>query len=382
MDGFYATFPFDKSQFAIELWESGNAPDYSYIFAPGVQAARGDTEGYTIKNAPKGDPITTIEVTGNSGSDIMKYNYIKIDYASIGDGVKWYFVKGKRMLNYPDPLTDNWYAVEFTLELDYWETYKDMFSPVISLSRVTTSAPGDWNETEMINEGILGFNDENITYSPMVQTEWKTIVAWQAKQPTDQDAYVLDGMQTTLQYSDNGDLDDYLDGLVELTSGASVAEAEIWRTFVSCTNYVVQDFFTTTPWTNTPNETLAIPTPLNTAVHKRLQYYPYRRVFGVTLDGQRAELEYPKLVGGILPTTWVAQVYHSTTPTPRSLMKLSPTGFETVLLFDQYPSMDITGKATNPLYSVTKRVLDNLATPFMEAGKQQIGNPYGFKPLM
>ena len=95
------TFPFNKNKFSVELYEMGNAPDYSFVYTIGVQAARGATESYPLDNCPKFDPNNYIQITGKNGSDIMKYDYIGIDFGTVGDGKKWYFVTGKTILNYP-----------------------------------------------------------------------------------------------------------------------------------------------------------------------------------------------------------------------------------------------------------------------------------------
>jgi hypothetical protein len=149
-----ASFPFDKNIFHIDFFESGNSPDYSFVYAPGAQAGRGSTEGYDLKNCPKGDPFVTIQTTGNTSSDIMRYNYVGIDFSSVGDGKKWYFVLGKTMLNYPTPISEgglDQYAIEWKLQLDVWETYKDRIgSPVIHLSQVTIDTPGSWNDPTML----------------------------------------------------------------------------------------------------------------------------------------------------------------------------------------------------------------------------------------
>lgn len=46
-------FPIERNVFTVELYERGNAPDYSFVYAPGVKAARGDTESYSLKIALK-----------------------------------------------------------------------------------------------------------------------------------------------------------------------------------------------------------------------------------------------------------------------------------------------------------------------------------------
>lgn len=368
----HVEFPFDSNVFHIDLFESGNAPDYSTVYAPGVQAGRGATEGYDLKNCPKGDPVTTIEVTGNSSSDIMRYNYVKINfhaYANQGDGIKWYFVKSKRMLNYPTPLDEggmDWYAMEFTLELDYWETYKDRLgSPMISLEQVTTSDPGGWNDISMLETDILPFSGSKISATPTAYDNWKTIVAWQAKKPNEQDNYVIDGMRTTLQWNSTGDTSDYLNGLDDLASG-TVAQTQIWRSYVVCNTYIVSEYFTTDNGGRSQIESILLANPPSTQVHNRLNYFPYKRAFISTVDGQNMEFDYKKFSGNILPTALYMNVYHSTTPQPTSVILpvYSQIFLEDAIVFSAYPTMDFVGKNITP----TTTLLNYLTEPVGQAG--------------
>lgn len=364
----YVEFPFEQNVFHVDLFESGNAPDYSVVYAPGVQAGRGATEGYDLKNCPKGDPVTTVEITGNSSSDIMKYNYLKINYhayANQGDGIKWYFVKSKRMLNYPTPLDEggmDWYTIEFTLELDVWETYKDRIgNPQIYLEQVTTSDPGGWNDTTMLEQDILPFSGTVASITPPNYSNWKTIVGWQAKRPSTQDNYIIDGMRTTLQFNDTGETGDYLAGLDELATG-SPAETNIWRSYIVCNTYVVSEYFSTENNGRSESEIMQLANPPSPAVHNRLNYYPYKRAFVSTVDGQVAEYDYKKFNNNKLPELITAGITHSTLPQPTSAITLIHHYLDVsaTIIFSAYPTMDFVGKNITPVTQLTQLASDGV----------------------
>lgn len=354
----HVDFPFIQNTFFAEMYTSGNAPDYSTVFAPGVQAARGETESYPLNNCPKGDPVTTIEVTCNQDTDSMKFNYVGIDYGSTGDGKKWYFVTSKRLLNYPKPVDQggmNWYAVEFTLELDYWETYKDrMGAPLISLEQVTTIDPAGWEDISMLDQDILPFSGTVESTTTPDYRNWKTIVGWQAKRPTDQDNYIIDGMRTTLQWNDTGDLGDYLAGLDELASGSQV-ETNIWRSYIACNTYVVSEYFSTENNGISSTEILQINNPPTAQVHNRLNYYPYRRAFIQTVDGQSVEINPKRYIDNKLPPVISVTVRHATTPQPTSTLTpvYHTSSMTDTLVFSAYPTMDFVGKNITPLTQLT-----------------------------
>lgn len=360
-------FPFDSNLFTIELWEKGNAPDYSVIYNQGVKAARGDTESYELKNCPKGDPSTEVEVTGNVGSDIMKYNYIGIDYGVTGDGKKWYFVKSKRILNYPTVINGahQMYTVLYSIELDVWETYKDKIgTPNILLSQVTTSTPGNWYDLSMMEQDVLPFSGTKITVSDAYYTNWKTIVGWQSKKPTAQDNFTIDGMRTTLQFNETGELDDYLEGLDDLANG-TVAETQIWRSYLVCNTYIVSEYFSTKDGGHSAIENLNVANPPSTQAHNRLNFYPYKRAFIKTVDGQAVELDYKKYSNNRLPDTIQCYVYHSTLPQPTSVIvpRYYPLTVDDVIVFNSYPTMDFVGKNITPITQLSNIVKDVIAFP-------------------
>lgn len=362
-------FPFDSNLFTIELWETGNAPDYSVIYNQGVKAARGATESYELKNCPKGDPSTEIEVTGNVGSDIMKYNYIGIDYGVTGDGKKWYFVKSKRILNYPTVINGDhqMYTVLYSIELDVWETYKDRIgSPNILLSQVTTSNPGGWNDISMLEQDVLPFSGTYVTTSDLNYTGWKTIVGWQSKKPNDQDNYIIDGMRTTMQFNETGELDGYLEGLEDLASG-STAETQIWRSYIACNTYIVSEYFSTENGGSSASERLTISNPPAPHTHARLNYYPYKRAFISTVDGQSMELDYKRYADTKLPETITANVFHSTLPQPTSVIfpAYNPNQVNDCIVFRAYPTMDLVGKDITPITQLTSIVKDVISMPYL-----------------
>lgn len=374
----HVEFPFNSNVFQATLYEKGNAPDYSIVYAPGVQAGRGASEGYPLNNCPKGDPETTAEITGNVGSDIMKYNYIMIDYGNTGDGIKHYFVTGKTILNYPKIISgeQNWYTVEYRLSLDVWETYKDRLgTPNILLEQVTTSNPGGWNDVSMLEQDILPFSGSKVATTNAQYTDWKTIAGWQAKKPSDQDNYTIDGMRTTLQFNDTGDTGDYLLGLDELASG-TVEETQIWRSYVTCNTYIVSEYFSTEDGGESATGSLTLGNPTSSQVHNRLNYYPYKRAFMKTVDGQSVELDYKKYADNKLPSTLFVTVRHSTLPQPTSVLipNYPFADTEDLIVFSAYPTMDFVGKNITPITQLMDIVTGNTGTKYgTQVGNRPIG---------
>lgn len=374
----HVDFPFDSNVFTVELYESGNAPDYSTIYAQGVKAGRGATETYSLKNCPKGDPVTEVEITCNSGSDGMKYNYIGINYSNTGDGKKWYFVKAKRILNYPKPASEggaDWFTVLFTLELDYWETYKDKLgSPVIALEQVTTSDPSGWTDTSMLEQDVVPFSGTSITSTPSTYSNWKTIVGWQSKKPTDQDNYIIDGMRTTLQYNSTGEVGDYLSGLDEL-AGGTPEETQIWRSYIVCNTYIVSEFFATDDGGRSSDEFIQLANPRSPQVHNRLNYFPYKRAFVTTIDGQSVEIDYKKCANSILPPSLAMNVAHATTPQPTSTIRIAYPfmHLEDIIVFSSYPTMDFVGRNITPVTQLSANILPTMGQGSMENFNKMFG---------
>lgn len=346
-------FPFNKSKCFVELWEKGNATDYSYIYNIGVKAGHGATESYEVQNNPKDDFTNYIEITGNPNSDIMKYNYMYIDYGTVGDGKKAYFVKHKKILNYPefDPNANQygWYAVGFTLELDFWETYKDRIGqPTIKLDRVTTNNPEGWEDCTRYQDDIMPFSVDQRFTSQLHYHDWKKIVGWQAKKPDEQDNYIVDGFPTTLQFSES--TEDYKQAVNELANG-SPAQTNVWKTYVCCNTYIVSDFFDSSDGGSSQDEIITAPCPLASGLHGRLNYYPYRRAFIRTIDGQNIELNPNRFSDLKLPASISCDVKHSMTPQPNSCIipRYAIAGIDDFVLFTAYPTMDITGKNISPV---------------------------------
>lgn len=360
------TFPFNKNKFSVELYEMGNAPDYSFVYTIGVQAARGATESYPLDNCPKFDPNNYIQITGKNGSDIMKYDYIGIDFGTVGDGKKWYFVTGKTILNYPTIVNGAQlgYAVQYDLALDVWETYKNQLnSPKIKLDQVTTNSPSSFNDVSMIEQDVLPFSSEKIVSTSPKYSNWKTIVGWQSNKPTDQDNFVIDGMRTTLQFNETGDTTDYLTGLDDLATG-TLEETQIWRSYITCNTYVVSEYFATENGTSSEEEILQLANPSTTQIHKRLDYYPYKRAFLTTLDGQQIEFDYKKYFSDKLPENLVVNVTHSTLPSPTTTLAIDYPGLSMtdVIVFNAYPSMDFVGKNITPVTQLTDLFNDQMNT--------------------
>lgn len=366
-------FPLSQIKFSVELFESGNAPDYSIIYAPGVRAARGESEGYEIDNPPKDLPNPTIQITGNSSSDIMRYNYMRIYGSWIGDMPKWYFIESKKMINYPDANADNWFCVEFKLREDVWETYKDRLgSPMISLNKVTTSDIGGWSDTSALEQDIIPFSTTQISTTPTTYNRWKAVVGWQSKKPSDQQHYVLDGMPTTMQFNDTGDFTDYIAGLEELASGNDV-ESRIWQTMIVCNTYIVSHYFATDDGTNSELENLTLLNPTSVAPHNRLNYWPYTRAFIETIDGQRVEFDYRRYGDNKLPSTLLAGVFHSMLPQPTStIVPIYPQdSCSDCIVFSSYPTVDFVGKNITPVTQLVNLVKDGFSYETNPGGMQR-----------
>lgn len=368
-------YPFDSNLFTVTLFERGNAPDYSIVYGPGVQAGRGFSEGYQLKNCPKCDDIASVEITGNDGTDMMRFNYIKIDFGKTGDGVKWYFVDKKTILNYPSRINGGLlhYTMQYDLRLDYWETYKDRIgTPDITLTKVTTNNPEGWEDLTALTENYPTMTAEMIKCTERNYFDWKTIVGWQAKKPDENDLWIMDGMATTLQFDEaaggNG-LKDFWDKLKDLATG-SPEETNIWKTYVCCNCYVVPSFFTTEKGGNSDNDSLSLTVSFWDG-HNRLNYYPYRRAFLCTVDGQRYELDYNKFIKFKIPETVKADIYNSTLPTPTStIVPFYDTSYQgDAIIFKSYPTSDLVGRDITPVGQV-----------FETAGKYMTDSKIGSLP--
>lgn len=359
-------FPIERNQFLVELYEKGNAPDYSFVYDVGIKAARGDTESYTIKNCPKNQDNPTIDITGNPGTDMAKFNYIGIDFGNTGDKKKWFFVTNKTILNYPEKnvttgtgLDD--YAMRYELVLDVWETYKDQLNaPLIKLDKVTTNNPEGWQEYDRYSDDILPFSAIDIKTSERVYTNWKKVVAWQAKKPTEQDNYIIDDMVTPLQYSES--MEDYKTAIENLANNPPEA-TNIFRTFVSCNSYILPNYFSIEDGGHSQKETITLATP-NHGLHGRLNYYPYKRAFIHCIDGQTYEFKQSEMLGESLGSQVQARIFHSTTPQPHSI--ICPMGFKggsfrDFIVFSSYPGINLTGKSN----TIWDNISNNLGN-FME----------------
>lgn len=353
-------FPFDKDTFTVTLYEEGNAPDYSFIYNIGVQAGRGFSESYTINNAPKNLDHMQVEITCNPDTDSTRFNYMKIDYLDRAGGgaynhkTRYFFIQNKTILNYPDydPIKKIWggYAVLFDCELDIWETYKDFLgTPTIYLSKVTTSEPESWGEIGVLGQSVLPFSDIDVSYSDKLYDDYKTVIAWQAKKPTAQDTYIIDDMQTFLQFNDNGNVSDYLADLEDLASEPPQA-TNLFKTYVVAKSYILPNFFATQNGQKSDKETISCFVPTFPSVHRRLLYPPYIRGFLCTIDGQRMEVDYNKMLGHKLINPFTAEVHHSTVPEPTSVIYPDYVGGGEgdCLIFNQYPSMDMAGRTYTP----------------------------------
>ena len=357
-------FPMERNRFSVELYEKGNAPDYSIVYAPGVKAGRGFTEGYPLKNCPKDQDNPTIDITGNPSTDMCRFNYIYIHYGETGDQTKAFFIVDKCILNYPEhndhtanKLDD--YTIRYTLRLDVWETYKDKIGqPEIKLDKVTTNNPEGWKEPDRIMDDILPFSTVDITASEQIETNWKKIVAWQAKKPTTQDNFIVDGMVTPLQYSEN--LDDYKTAIEDLASEPPQA-TNLFKTYVCADSYIVTNNFTSENGGYSTGELITLATP-DHGLHGRLNFYPYKRAFAKTIDGQCLEFNQIEMLNGCLSNQISMGVDNSTTPQPHSLLFLQ--GFKNniynhVLYFSAYPHMDITGKSPTVWEKISNNMINN-----------------------
>lgn len=351
-------YPYNRNKFHVELFEFGNAPDYSVCYAPGVQAGRGQSEGYDLDNCPKGDDTTVIDITANVGTDTMKFNYIKIDYGHTGDGVKWYFVTHKTILNYPTIITGSQqnYTVEFQLALDYWETYKDKLgTPNIQLERVTTSMPASWNDTSAYKTNVLPFSDEDRTLSDRSYSNWKPIVMWRAKKPVAQDNYIVDKLPTVYKIEGASGVQNWATELETLASEPPEA-TNLFRSYVGCNCYLVSDYFATADGSESKLETINVSFPGLPVVHNILKYPPYRRAFIKTIDGSCYEIDANKFPYGRLPDTVTVSVCHSTTPSPHSILyPLYAEPCPDVVCFAGYPALSVT--TTTP--STVQKIIGN-----------------------
>lgn len=348
-------YPYNRNKFHVELFEFGNAPDYSICYAPGVQAGRGQSEGYNLDNCPKGDDATVIDITANVGTDTMKFNYIKIDYGNTGDGVKWYFVTHKTILNYPTIITGSQqnYTVEFQLTLDYWETYKDKLgTPNIQLERVTTSMPASWNDTSAYKTNVLPFSDEDRTLSKTSYTDWKPIVMWRAKKPLSQDNYVVDKLPTVFKIEGASGVQNWATELETLASEPPEA-TNLFRSYVGCNCYLVSDYFATADGSESDVEIISTTFPGTVGFHNILKYPPYRRAFIKTIDGSCYEIDANKYPYGRLPDTITVRAIHSTTPSPHTI--LYPDYAEPccdVTCFAGYPALSVTTTTPSPVQKI------------------------------
>lgn len=360
------SFPYNKNRFHVTLYERGNAPDYSYVYAPGVQAARGFSEGYDLNNCPKDDDSGVIDVSGNIGTDMMRFNYLKIDYGNTGDGTKWYFVTSKVILNYPSFDASNNqqnYTMQYNITLDYWETYKDKLgAPTIQLDRVTTSEPEAWSDTTNYKTGILPFSNENRVTSDVTAApeNWKAVVMWRAKKPTAQDNYVVDKLPTVFKIEEgNQGIQNWATALESLASEPPEA-TNLFRSYVGCNSYLVPKQMATEDGTNSDLEMLAVNFPAISGVHNILKYYPYRRAFIKTIDGSCYELDPNKFSGERLPDTVGATVCHSMTPSPHSI--ITPHYAEPtldVVCFAGYPALSVTTTTPTQIQKVMSNIGGN-----------------------
>ena len=366
-------FPMERNLFQVELYEMGNAPDYSFVYAQGVKAARGQTESYTLKNCPKNQDNPVIDITGNPGTDMTKFNYIGIDYGNTGDGKKWFFVVGKTILNYPEKsnttankLDD--YAMRYELMLDVWETYKDKIGqPNIKLDKVTTNNPEGWTEYDRFNDDILSYSAVDITTTDLIESDWKKVIAWQAKKPTEQDNYIIDGMVTPLKYSES--LDEYKQAIEDLANEPPQA-TNIFKTFVCVNSYILPSHFSTEDGGYSTGELLNLPTP-DHGLHGRLNYYPYKRAFLKTIDGQCIEFNQAEMNNSCLGGSVTVGVNHSTTPAPHSILFMQ--GYKNsiganYLVFSAYPHMDITGRVP----TIWDKIGDNLGNDMTSTGMDSL----------
>lgn len=360
------SFPYNKNRFHVTLYERGNAPDYSYVYAPGVQAARGFSEGYDLNNCPKDDDSGVIDVSGNVGTDMMRFNYLKIDYGNTGDGTKWYFVTSKVILNYPSFDASNNqqnYTMQYNITLDYWETYKDKLgTPNIQLDRVTTSEPEGWSDTTNYKTGILPFSNENRVTSDVTATpdDWKAVVMWRAKKPTAQDNYVVDKLPTVFKIEEgNQGIQNWAQSLEALASEPPEA-TNLFRSYIGCNSYLVPKQMSTEDGTSSDLEMLAVNFPAINGVHNILKYYPYRRAFIKTIDGSCYELDPNKFSGERLPDTVGATVCHSMTPSPHSI--ITPHYAEPtldVVCFAGYPALSVTTTTPTQIQKVMSNIGGN-----------------------
>lgn len=362
-------FPMMRNKFSVELYEKGNAPDYSIVYAQGVKAGRGFTEGYPLKNCPKDQDNPTIDITGNPSTDMCRFNYIYIHYGETGDQTKAFFIVDKCILNYPEhndhtanKLDD--YTIRYTLRLDVWETYKDKIgTPDIKLEKVTTNNPEGWKEYDRYNDDILPFSAVDISLSDTVNTDWKKVIAWQAKKPDSMDNYIIDGMVTPYQYSDS--MADYKEAIKELANEPPAA-TNIFKSYVSCNSYVLPSNFATEDGSYSTGELLTLATP-DHGLHGRLNYFPYKRAFVKTIDGQCVEFEQSQMVDSCLGNMVSVGINHSTTPAPHSVIFLqnykngSTTNY---LVFENYPIMNLTGKVSN----IWDNIANSMGSPMDKTG--------------
>lgn len=354
-------FPFDKDTCIISLFEEGNAPDYSYIYTTNIQAGRGYSESYTLNNAPKNKDHMQIEVTCNPDTESTRFNYLKIDYTDRAGGGAydkknfWYFINSKTILNYPsyDPITKKWggYTVLFDCSLDVWETYKDVLGkPIIHLQKCTTKDPEGWDELGVLDQSILPFSHIQFFNSAQNYDDYKTVIGWQAKKPTSQENYVIDGQKTFLQFNDNGDTHDYLADLEDLANEPPQA-TNLYQTYVVARSYVLSHYFTTQNGTYSQQEDVNCYFPEISGVHARLKYFPYVRGFIKTLDGQQVEVDQKKLPNYRIVSPFHCTVNHSTVPTPTScIMPDYENGQQAdCVIFNQYPTVDMAGKNVTPV---------------------------------
>lgn len=346
-------YPVDWSRCTVTLYESGNSPDYQYLYPPGVVAGRGSTFSWELKNAPKAQDTLYIECTGSPMEDMHKYNYAKIVFNDISNSIpKWFFITNKTDLNYPeDPsYAVNGYAIAYTMQLDVWETYKDLMGDItINLTQVTTNQPETWNDPSYINQDVVPFSGVDTTSTPVAYSDWKLVTKY--KVGSDLLGYgtsEIDGLATSYRYVSGNAVDDYMTQLDSMRS-MTESEALLFRDSTECEIYLVSSYFASGNGGRSQPEELELATPKLSGVHNRLNFPPYRTAYVWTIDGGYTEFSPTNFSSNMLPDSVRVVIDHSIVPEPQSNIRL---------VYDQaiMQYISFTGYATMSIDTATRTV--------------------------
>ena len=232
----------------------------------------------------------------------------------------------------------------------------------MQLDRVTTSDPAGWVDTSNYKTGIIPYSTENRRTSALstVPSDWKAIIMWRAKKPTAQDNYIVDKLPTVFTITDQpSGIHDWAAALEALASEPPEA-TNLFRSYVGCNSYIVPMQMATEDGKESEKEDISVDFPAIQGVHYILKFYPFRRAFIRTIDGSCYEIDPNKCAGERLPDTVVVTAYHSTTPSPHTIIRPhytepSPDN----VCFAGYPALSVTTTTPTQIQKLTGAIGGN-----------------------